>query len=68
MKPDKMRKAMGKVTALADSSLLDDLRAMHEAKQPKPEPEPGEGGETEEAADSLTPDEVAKLKAMLAQE
>lgn len=68
MRPDKIRGVMGKVTAMADSTLDGRLKAMADAKNPPaPEMEP-EGMESQENEMELTPDEVAQLKAMLAQQ
>jgi hypothetical protein len=62
----KFGKAMGDITALTDSGLDERLNAMAAAKAPKVEVEV-EGGEEAPEAGEFTPDEVEKLKALLAQ-
>lgn len=68
MDPKKMRfqKAMGDVTALTDSGLDERLNKMAAAKAPKVEVEVGEESDGEESGE-LTPDEVERLRALLAQ-
>ena len=62
----KFGKAMGDITALTDSGLDERLNAMAAAKAPKVEVEV-EGDEEAPEAGEFTPDEVEKLKALLAQ-
>lgn len=63
----KFGKAMGDITALTDSGLDERLNAMAAAKAPKVEVEvEGAEGEMPEGGE-FTPDEVEKLKALLAQ-
>lgn len=63
------RKALGKVTSATDSVVDARLKEMAAAKAPPPEPEmEGEEGMEAEAEVELTPEELAKLKAMLAKE
>ena len=62
----KFGKAMGDITALTDSGLDERLNAMAAAKAPKVEVEV-EGTEGEMPEGEFTPDEVEKLKALLAQ-
>lgn len=62
----KFGKAMGDITALTDSGLDERLNAMAAAKAPKvveAEVEEADGAETGE----LSPDEVEKLRVLLAQ-
>ena len=66
MDPKKFQRAMGDVTALTDSGLDERLNKMAEAKAPKVEVEVEQEGEGAEAGE-LTPDEVEKLREMLAQ-
>lgn len=61
----KFGKAMGDITALTDGGLDERLNAMAAAKAPKVEVEV-EGAEEPEAGE-FTPDEVERLKALLAQ-
>lgn len=63
------RKALGKVTSATDSVVDARLKEMAAAKAPPPEPEmEGSEGMEAEAEVELTPEEFAKLKAMLAKE
>lgn len=63
------RKALGKVTSATDSVVDARLKEMAAAKAPPPEPEmEGSEGMEAEAEVDLTPEELAKLKAMLAKE
>lgn len=62
----KFGKAMGDITALTDSGLDERLNAMAAAKAPKVEVEV-EGAEGTPEGGEFTPDEVEKLKALLAQ-
>jgi hypothetical protein len=66
MDPNKMKRALGDITALTDSGLDERLGKMAAAKAPKVEVEiEGEEGAPEEG--ELTPDEVERLRALLAQ-
>ena len=62
----KFSKAMGDITALTDSGLDERLNAMAAAKAPKVEVEVESGEEAPEGGE-FTPDEVERLKALLAQ-
>jgi hypothetical protein len=62
-----INKAMGDITALTDSGLDERLNAMAAAKAPKVEVEVDGGEGMESEAGEFTPDEVEKLKALLAQ-
>lgn len=64
----KFRKAMGDVTDLTDSVVDEELKAMAAAKRPSPkvEVEVEAGGEEEGA--ELTPDEVERLRELLAKQ
>ena len=64
MKPDKLKRALGDITALTDSGLDERLGKMAAAKAPKVEVEVGE---EEPEGGELTPDEVERLRALLAQ-
>jgi len=63
----KFGKAMGSITALTDSGLDERLNAMAAAKAPKVEVEVDGGEGMESEAGEFTPDEVEKLKTLLAQ-
>jgi hypothetical protein len=60
-----MKKALGDLTAMTDSPLDERLDALVKAKQPAVEVEVK--GEEGAEPDELTPDEVEKLRALLAQ-
>lgn len=68
-KAKRFQKAMGDVTALTDSGLDERLNEMAAAKAPKVEVEVGEseGEDGESEGGELTPDEVERLRALLAQ-
>ena len=62
------QKAVGAITDATDSVMDDELRAMAAAKAPPKVEVEVEGGEEAPEAGEFTPDEVARLKAMLAAE
>jgi hypothetical protein len=62
-------RAMSEVTGMTDSVVDDELKAMAAKKAPKVEVEiSSEGEEGEEEGGELTPDEVERLRALLARQ
>lgn len=68
MKPQHLKKALGDITALTDGGLDARLDEAMAKKQPPVEEEsPSSENEMGEEPGELTPDEVEKLRALLAQ-
>ena len=67
MKPAHLKKALGDITALTDGGLDARLDEAMAKKQPVEEESPSSENEMGEDPGELTPDEVEKLRALLAQ-
>lgn len=67
MKPQHLKKALGDITALTDGGLDARLDEVMSKKQPVEEEAPSSENEMGEEPGELTPDEVEKLRALLAQ-
>ena len=61
-------RAMSDVTSMTDSVVDDELKAMAAKKAPKVEVEISSEGEEEGEGEELTPDEVERLRALLAKQ
>lgn len=67
MKPQHLKKALGDITALTDGGLDARLDEVMAKKAPPEAEEPSSENEMGEESGELTPDEVEKLRALLAQ-
>lgn len=65
---ERFRRAMGDVTDLTDSVVDDELKTMAAAKRPAPKVEVEVESNGEEEGDELTPDELARLRELLAKQ